>query len=317
MKYKLEKRVLSGLYLLNLRKAEYDKYLYARNIILMAIRIEEAFDVLIDNYLEFETTLLQATNHYLVRFIDAHETFQSERRLFNRKLINLLTTSRAYLDLTDVQLLNYFGKESPQHRKFLGKKALEYDSHLGFRVMEALRNHVQHYGWPIHNVTWSSQLIGDLSNATLIKNARSRFVIELFLNTNLLKENQKFKKKILVELESIKNKDGVNLKWMIREYMEALADIHVGIREIIQEPIKESKESFSNAIGRFQKKYPKVDPYGLELIAENNGKIITVAAILNEFVDSLKILEKKNKNLVNLSTRYVTNEIIEKDNKIK
>ena len=106
VKYSLRKHVLGGPYLLNLRKANFDEYLHARNIILMAINIEEAFDVLIDNYLDFEITLLQSTNHYLIRFISDHETFRSERRLFNRKLINLLTTGRAYLDQTSHQLSN-------------------------------------------------------------------------------------------------------------------------------------------------------------------------------------------------------------------
>lgn len=317
MKYKLEKRVLSGPYLLNLQKVDFNKYLHARNVILMAISIEEAFDVLIDNYLEFESTLLQSTNQYLIRFIDAHETFQSERRLFNRRLINLLTTSRAYLDQTGHQFSNNFGESSPQYISFNEKGNSEYDAHLGYRVMEALRNHVQHFGWPIHSVLYSAQLIGDLSNAKSISNAKSLYVIHLFMKTKYLEENNKFNKKMLIELKSIEKKDGIDLKLMIREYMEGLADIHIEVRALLQETIRKSKEEFSAAIRRFQKRFPKVDPYGLELVAEDNGNIVTNVSILKELVDSLTILEKKNKNLVKLSKRYVTNEIIEKDNKSK
>ncbi len=306
VKYRLRKHVLGGPYLLNLRKADFDKYLHARNIILMAINIEEAFDVLIDNYLEFETTLLQSTNHYLIRFIDDHETFQSERRLFNRKLINLLTTSRAYLDQTSHQLSNNFGESSAQYTGFNEKRELEYAAHLGYRVMEAVRNHVQHYGWPIHSVEYHSQLMGEIAKPKFL------FAITPFMKTKYLEEDKEFKSTVLSELKSVEKQKGIDLRPIIRDYIEALADIHTKVRALIQEHIKESEELFIVAIRRFQKKYPGVDPYGLELIVENNGEIITAVFILKEFVESLKTLEKKNKNLVNLSKRYVTNEIIEK-----
>ena len=305
VKYRLEKRVLRGPYLLNLRKADFDKYLRARNIILMAINIEEAFDVLIDNYLEFETTLLQSTNQYLIRFVDTHETFQSERRLLNRKLINLLTTSKAYLDQTDHQLSNNFGKSSTQYTSFSKKRKSEYNSRLGYRVMESVRNHVQHYGWPIHSVEYHSQLMGVMDKPKFL------FAIIPFMKTKYLEENKKFKPTILSELKSIENQKGIDLRPIIREHIEALTDIHTEVRASMQEHIKESEDLFAVAIRRFQKKYPDVTPYGLELIEEDNGEMITAVFILKELVESLKNLQKKNKHLVNLSKRYVTNEIIE------
>jgi len=172
--------------------------------------------------------------------------------------------------------------------------------------MEAVRNHVQHHGWPIHSVEYHSQRMGEIDKPKFL------FAITPFIKTKYLEEDKEFKTTTLNELKSIEKQKGIDLRPIIREYIEALADIQTEVRASIQEHIRESEKLFTDAIRRFQKKYPGVNPYGLELITENNGEIITAVFILKEFVESLKTLEKKNKNLVNLSKRYVTNEIIEK-----
>ncbi len=308
MKYSLQLRVLSGPYKIDLTKKEFDEYLFARDFIRMATDIEEAFDIFIDNYLDFENTLLQSTNQYLVRMIDTHETFHAERRLFNRKIENLLTTSRAYLYQAERHIMNQYGQDSPQLLNYKDKLRLEYDTHLGYRVIEALRNHVQHYGFPIHNVVYSGRVIGDIKN-----NPKWRFVITPFIMTKHLEQNKHFKKKILGELKLLEKKNGIDLKLLIREYVESLANMHIEARLIMQEHITQSEDLFGTAIKRFSEYYPQIAPYGLELISENNGEIATSVSFLKESCESRKNLEKKNKNLVNLSKRYVTNEILEKD----
>src|SRR4030042_95074 len=310
MKYQLIKYVSRNKYVFNLRKADYDEYIKARNILRMAITIEEAFDVLIDNYLEFETTLLQSTNQYLVRSGKDLIEFQSERKLFNRRLINLLTTSRAYLDSTDMQLCNKFGERSTQRKKFSEKREFEYNSHLGYRVMESLRNHVQHYGCPIHLIEHSSQLIGNISNIQEAKNAKNRYIIQLFMNTNSLKENINFKKNILNELELISKKGNIDLRLIIREYIEALADIHLEVRKIIKSVIVESQEIIIAEKKRFNNKFSKIGPNGLVLVKIDNAKRIFLIGPFDILLESLAVLENKNGELVYLSKRYVSNEII-------
>lgn len=172
--------------------------------------------------------------------------------------------------------------------------------------MEAVRNHVQHHGWPIHNVEYHSQLMEEIAKPKFL------FAIIPYINTKYLEEDKDFKTEILIELKQIENEKGIDLRLIIRDYIEALAGIHTEVRASMQEHVKESEKLFTVAIGRFQKKHPGVNPYGLELIAEKNEEITTSVFILKEFVESLKILEKKNRDLTNLSKRYVTNEIIEK-----
>ena len=74
-----------------------------------------------------------------------------ERNLIvNRRLMNLFNACRGYLDHTKHHLnsiqnpirLSYF----EEFKKYASE---QYDAHLAYRAMEAMRNYAQHAGFPI------------------------------------------------------------------------------------------------------------------------------------------------------------------------
>jgi hypothetical protein len=69
----------------------------------------------------------------------------------NRSLPNLLTITRIYTDPVkhDMGTLSALPKEP-----ILNCFGQEYDSYFEYRLMEALRNHVQHHGMPITELSY-------------------------------------------------------------------------------------------------------------------------------------------------------------------
>lgn len=301
LKYELRTRFLSGSYSVSLTKSEHDEILQARNSLLNTLYIEEAFDILIDNYLDFETTLLQSAFSQMIR-LPTVAGFQSERRLFNRKLINLLSTGKAYVDSTDQKVCIIFGRRSKERDKITTKKSKAKDTNHGYRFMEELRNYSQHRGWPIHGLVYHNELVGeDIANGKLRTN------VAPYSSTKFLEEDSRLRT-LLSELGT-KGED-FDIIPLVREYVEVLADIHKEVRETLQPRTQKSEEVILATINRFEQESGGRS-VGLELTSENGDKFTTVY-VIKELVTSRQELERKNQNLINLPKRFVTSEIIEK-----
>jgi len=64
MRYSLRKGVLDKVPEIEITEKEYDAFSQARNILLNALAIEEKYDILIANYLDFEKEILDTTAIY-------------------------------------------------------------------------------------------------------------------------------------------------------------------------------------------------------------------------------------------------------------
>ena len=79
----------------------------ARNVCLLAVAVEEKFKLLLDNFAEFEFELLRLAEEYLIWPVSItlrdrdHFRAMQERLRVDRRLVNLLTSCRLYLDQTD------------------------------------------------------------------------------------------------------------------------------------------------------------------------------------------------------------------------
>jgi hypothetical protein len=159
MEYGLARLVLGSPKFVSITEQEYADIRQRREFLLEALFIEEKFDLVVDNYLEFETDLLDSAAREMVRGVQTWTAFQAERNQMNRRVINLLSSCRLYLDHTRHHLSN-MGKVGKDAAAIIGAKiSAQYDGSLGYRAMEALRNYVQHRGYPIHGVTFNASWI--------------------------------------------------------------------------------------------------------------------------------------------------------------
>lgn len=71
----------------------------------------------------------------------------------NRRILNLLTTVRTFLDLTERRLKHRYGSDSDRVSAFRLQTAGAFDTSFSYRFLYKLRNFVQHCGLPVGRMT--------------------------------------------------------------------------------------------------------------------------------------------------------------------
>ena len=162
MRYGITKIVMGLPGFIEIDEAEYNLIKNARENLYEALFLEEKLDYVTENFYEYETEPLTIASRMMI-FHDANYfSMNRERSLISRRIVNLLSAGgRMYLDQSIRQIENMYGADSKHNLNLIKKEiALQYDQSLGYRVMEALRNYVQHCGFPIHNVQLSYERVG-------------------------------------------------------------------------------------------------------------------------------------------------------------
>lgn len=149
MKYQLTLAILDPHQELEIDKECFDSLKRARHTLIEALALEEKYEILISNYLELEQQIVRQAVVAQVRTQSDYSEFFEFRMIFNVALVNLLTAARLYVDQFPRHVRDCLADES---QLALAKSWLNqaYDSAFEYRFMEALRNHVQHNGVPLH-----------------------------------------------------------------------------------------------------------------------------------------------------------------------
>lgn len=307
MKYGLAKMVLGSKAFTPITENDYLRIKHARSGLFECLYMEEKFDLLVENYLEFETTLLESTVHDMILQDQDYQWFNLERGLFNRRLANLLSAGRTYIDHMKQHIDRIFPSGSIDTFDINAELSKQYDARFGYRCMEALRNYVQHFGFPVHKISFQHSRVERQKKNLFL------FAITPYLRPNDLRVDDGFKKQILKEMEAMGNE--IDLKFLVRDYMEGLSIVHSEVRKHIHQKCTEWESIFSEAIERYKSNNPEEDKVtGLSaVICTEDGLYKDDIALFLDFIDLRKYFEKKNNTLTNLTLRFATNEIIEKN----
>jgi hypothetical protein len=148
MNFALTNAVLGYSHFVDISKEEYRAIGDSKKCLIEALYIEQKLDMVVEDYFEFEMELLATSTRQMVQWNQDYYWFQEEINRLNRRIVNLLSVCRLYLDQSIHHLSCIYGKEGEKLNNIKKKISREYDSKLGFRVMEAMRNYVQHRGFP-------------------------------------------------------------------------------------------------------------------------------------------------------------------------
>lgn len=268
----------------------------AKTFLSEALSIEEKFEILLSNYLELEKEIVSQASEQMVRIPQGHEDFFESRIQFNRKLVNLLTTSRLYVDHVHQHAGSILGKERKSEIEVLFNE--KYDENFEYRFMEALRNYVQHSGFPIHRVTSGGRTKEIEGERTLV------FSMELYSEKKFLLRDGKFKATVLEECP-----DSVDLKTTCRVYVECLSQIHASIRVLTRDAIDKARADIESDFLGYQELFGK-KPLGLAAIEQDDdGNCLQEVPMLLDW-DKIRVkLTKRNPEFKNLKRRYVSSEI--------
>lgn len=254
MKYFLRQRIIGSAAKVSISAQEFLDIKKSRNILLSAFAVEEAYDLIVSNYIELEQEIVSAAACEGIREVHNYDDFFSLRSLLNRRFVNLLSTCRSYIDQTP-QLLSECAVDPKSARDEL-KRCLSknYDEFFSYRFFEALRNHVQHCGLAVHEVKIGGKWVET-------DEFRVREVsVEPIAIRKFLEQDTKFKKELFSNMP-----DKLPLLGHLRKYMQAIGEAHLIVRTSIQDNANTSRTCIKAYIDAYAK--------------ENNGLTLGLGAI--------------------------------------
>ncbi len=265
-----------------------------------ALFIEEKLNYILENYCEFERELLDSSvDNMLFSDLDWSKLV-NEAHAINRRIVNLLSACRLYLDQIVHNIHEIYGKDSLQATTIKAKKSEEFDLSFGYRALEAIRNYVQHRGFPVHLVKRESKLV-KTKNKDMV-----RHTIIPSIKVAELASDKKFKRSVLAELKVIG--EYVDIKPLIHAYLESIGRIHFNMREFMNKDISEWETVLNQVIKRYIDAGGG-DTIGLAVVQmEDKGIILAYVAVFDDFMKRRQILERRNENLTHYSQHYVSSE---------
>jgi len=272
--------------IVDIPQTHYEVVRKAKSTCLFAVELEEKFALLLDNYAEFEFELLRLAESALIWRNRGHADAMQERLILDRRLVNLLTACRLYLDQTDHGISTLFGNPSNELDTIKKFKNSLYDQHFGYRLMEALRNHVQHSGLPVRIISYGS------SRSTGKGPDYTEFVVRPKADIKELRENPSFKHAILEELPT--GEKEIDLRGPVREYMACFCELHDKLRETIKVVADSARHSYQAAVTEFSTlngqnvRFPSLAE--LHDDDRKNGEVVLTTV----FLDYLDKLQKRN-----------------------
>ncbi|WP_321477382.1 hypothetical protein [uncultured Paludibaculum sp.] len=278
--------------------AEFDAIKCARAVLQAALRTEEKFDLAIDNYAEYEREMMNLAIHKMLHQDFQWSTGADGRYLIARRLANVLTVSRSYTDQLSQEGRIILGQDAKSAISLVFSQ--QYERSIGYRVMVALRNHLQHCGFPI-DLSFPFAWEGEGRTSMRIGITPTLNLRELDVGT--------FKSTVYKELLAIeKDRKKSNINLLLREYIEGLNRVHIYFRESIAVPVESARSEFERVI-----------QFGRERLGPNIGSLAAIAlgddgsetevlGIFGEISDRRALLVRRNPALPTLSRWYVTGE---------
>jgi hypothetical protein len=95
--------------------------------------------------------------------------------------------------------------------------------------MEALRNHVQHRGFPIHGCHYNAKQIGDISRGQRL------YTLTPYIDLKKLEDDGKFKSSVREEMKNLGDK--IDIKPLVRGYIASIGNIQDKVREVLKDDI--------------------------------------------------------------------------------
>lgn len=301
MKYFLILPVLGDTPEIEISKTDYLVCREAKKVLFGCLAIEKKYEILLSNYLELEQEILHVTATHMVRGIprsphDFRLMMDLDFKLMiDLRLVNLLTSTRLYLDHLSGHVRDCLPRQSDVEKDVKAFCAAEYDRNWKYRFMEALRNHVQHRGLAVHEVSLSEGYTV-LEGERLIKHSLDFRTLksELAMDGN-------FKRAVLDEIPQ-----KVHLKLATRSYVESLSKVHSEVRNLIRGSVEQARQTVEDAFCQYKEVYGN-DVEWLEVQKRDGERVIEKDSLLLWGDEIRRKLQERNSRLSQLQIRFASN----------
>lgn len=303
MQYAIVQRGMGSKASISISKKDYDQIDIARNTILEAVFIEQKYDLMLENYFEYEVSQVECSSRTMIFSDLTWSKFNTDLLMLNRRVINLLTTCRLYFD----QVTHHLNKLDYENKgyvdSFESARATEYDENLHYRIMEALRNYAQHRGMPVNYLRHEGKRIGMIDDYELLHSLTPS------LDQSLLRNDKEFKKEILKEMTDLPDK--IDLKPIIRSYIDSISKVQNVVRTILKEALIKQEYVFKRWIDEFAKEYPAEELWIAAVKMGESGTWSHPIPVFTEIIEYRKILAQKNRTPSKFSKSFVTTQVID------
>ena len=305
MNYALRRLAGQSLTWISLTKNEYDTAVSHIKNIIRALELEERFDVLIGNYEELDSEILRISIDKSLHKNSSWQDGARNRRVMNRRVSNLLSSCRLYLDQLRHGVSSIFGPHSSELKSVEEFCHRQYDDSFSYRLIEALRNYTQHRRLPI-DIEYTS------FTATSFKDKQvACCVIPMMARAQVI-DDEKIKSSVRSELSSQPN--NIDLKTHLRCYLQSLNAIHAHLRHILESNINEWEKTIQDLIDKFSKS-EDASLIGLHVVIQSDDEHPVVQekhTVFRDTINELRSLQKRNELYEDLSAHYVTSQTLEK-----
>jgi hypothetical protein len=294
--YAIQQRILARTPRISIDQAQFEALRLARRVLSEALSLEDIYGILVANYRDFERALVAASVDEMVGFDYGYDYFFAIRQDLNRRLVNLLTATRLYVDQLERHVRRAVHDDDGDATWDAVKtsKSAEYDLHFEYRFMEELRNRTQHRGVPVDSISLGGGRDSD---------GHLAFQADVYCTKEQIALDRKFKKSVLAQMP-----DKVDLKLAVRVYVSALSNIHGAVRAGIASSVESSRALMAATI----ESYPPVEgpkPVGLQALCFEGDQVADSFPLMLDWDDTRLKLVKKNRVLRGLAKHYVTSRV--------
>jgi hypothetical protein len=263
------------------------------------MEVEQKFDIMMANFAELETEMVCRLVISTYRSDHSSREYYEDQLAFNRRIINVFTSTRLYVEQSTHHAGVIFGKQSSMYEDFVALFSKEYDASFSYRLMEALRNYSQHRGLPLKGLVKSSKVV----KADYAPRDLSESNIAFMLMPNDLSG---LKASVLSEFRS--NHRYVDLKFVMREYVEALARVHSKFRDMVNVKFSSANTTIHGWIDRFSDECSReFSSLGCDLIQdEGDGKFTKLAHLDLDMFELVAAIKSRTRSLEWLSRRTIS-----------
>ena len=140
MKHLLHRGVFGNWPSIEISSQNFHQLKHAKRGLFILVGIEEKFEMLSQNYLEYEQALITLALDYMISRNPEYRTMHDARSQINRRLANLLTIARLYIDQIKHDVSRLFGRDALENTIICESFSEQYDRLMGYRILESIRN---------------------------------------------------------------------------------------------------------------------------------------------------------------------------------
>jgi hypothetical protein len=288
---------------LKISSAEFQDLRVAKHCVLFSLALEQTFDHVLENYFELEQCVLGIALKVTVFRGALDEILTDSPHSVTRRLVNFLTTARLYIDHALHGLSQTCGKDSSISLAAKQAAVREYDAFFGYRVMDALRNYVQHRGLPTYAISFKG------SRDDSEEKIQLRQAVIPSLDVRAIKRDGGFKKQVLDEIEKkAGSSDRLSLLPLVREYVEGLGRIHADIRDLFGDKLSAADQAIESRNESYRAQYGEATAL-CAIQVDEGGRWSDKEYLVLKPVELRRQFARKNSHPRSLLDTYVTSKM--------